>query len=238
MYHALENNPNNPWEITASEFENDLKWLAENGYNAVFMQDVINFVHHGLPLPEKPIVLSFDDGRHPTIDILLPLLEAYDSRISMSIVGSFTDKHSQIVGENNEIFHPHMTWENVRNAQASGRVEIQSHTYDLHGAKGAGRKGGESHESYRTRLLEDLAKFAEVLQQHTGLSANTLAYPLGIFSENSDEIIKEAGYLASLSCSHKSNSITVGDTEGLFLLNRYLRAPNKPLSSIIGGRSE
>ena len=233
MYHALEDSPSNRWEITSEEFEADLAWLSQNGYTSVFMQDVINFVHYGTPLPPKPIVLSFDDGRHPTIEILIPMLEKYDARISMAIVGAFTDSHTKLVGDNPEIFHPHMTWQDVRTAATSGRVEISSHTHNLHGARGAGKTKGETTENYRTRLLADLAQFADALYTNTGLTANTLAYPLGIFNDTSDDIIKEAGYLASLSCAHKTNQVTVGDTQGLFLLNRYLRPPGKPLSSIL-----
>ncbi|MCL2169142.1 MAG: polysaccharide deacetylase family protein [Defluviitaleaceae bacterium] len=233
MYHALDPSPSNPWEITEAEFEADLIWLTENGYTTVVMQDIINFVHQGAPLPEKPIILSFDDGRHPTIYQLLPLLEKYDARISLSIVGAFTDKYTEIVAKRGERSYPHMTWDDVSNAHASGRVEIQSHTYDLHHAAGAGRTRGESDPSYTARLLADLKRLADVLYKNTGLTTNTLAYPLGIISNISDCIIKEAGYLASLSCFHKSNTITVGDTEGLFSLNRFLRAPNQPLESIL-----
>ncbi|MDR2168157.1 MAG: polysaccharide deacetylase family protein [Clostridiales bacterium] len=233
MYHALVANPENRWEITPAAFESDLKFLTENGYTTVFMQDLIDFVHHGRPLPEKPVVLSFDDGRSPTIDILLPLLEAYNARISMSIVGRFTDEYTEIVDTRGISTYPHMTWDDVRRAFDTGRVEIQSHTYDLHGRRGMGKKADESPESYRSRLLADIDKFAEVLFRNTGLAANTLAYPLGIFDKNSEAILREAGYLATLSCRHKNNTITVGEPDGLFLLNRFLRCPNKPVNSLL-----
>ncbi|MCL2855767.1 MAG: polysaccharide deacetylase family protein [Defluviitaleaceae bacterium] len=235
MYHALEDNPSNRWEITVAEFESDLQWLSENGYTAVFMQDVIDFVHLGKPLPEKPIVLSFDDGRQPAIDIMLPMLEAHDSRITMAIIGAMTDKYTQIAMESNRTQHPHMTWDCVRKAIASGRVEIQSHTYDLHGARGVGKKNGEDLCAYKARLLGDLEKFAQVLVDNVGLVSNCLTYPLGILTEVSDEIIRDAGYLASLSCYEKPNTITVGDYNGLFALNRYLRPPHKSSESFFRG---
>jgi len=227
MYHALEDTPDNKWEITAAEFESDLKYLKENGFTAVVMQDLIDFVHSGKRLPEKPIVLSFDDGRMPTMDIILPMLEKYDACITMAIIGHETDKYTEINNQGKISRHPHMTWDQVANAHKSGRVEIQSHTYDLHGKHGAKRTRGESKEAYRTRLLADLHKFAEILHDHTGIMPNSLAYPLGAISDISDEIIREAGYLASLSCSQKSNIIRVGDADSLFSLNRYLRPPHQ-----------
>ena len=226
MYHALVERPDNKWEITTKEFEDDLKYLTENGYTAVVMRDLIDFVYDGKPLPEKPIVLSFDDGRSPTIDIVLPLLEKYGAKITMAIIGIETDNYTKIDQEGIITRHPHMTWQQVDIAVKSGLVEIQSHTYDLHGRDGAKRKKHESEENYRKRLLSDLRKFAEVLHENAGITPNTLVYPLGAISSSSDDIIKEAGYLASMSCSQKSNVITVGDKECLYSLNRYLRPPN------------
>ena len=227
MYHALEDTPDNPWEITAAEFESDLKYMAENGYITVVMQDLIDFVHNGKKLPEKPIVLSFDDGRMPTMDIILPMLEAYDACITMAIIGHETDRYTKIDAEGKISRHPHMTWAQVADAHASGRVEIQSHTYNLHGKNGAKRNRGESNDSYRRRLLDDLHKFADVLYEQTSIVPNSLAYPLGAISDTSDDIIKEAGYLASLSCSQKSNIIRVGDADSIFSLNRFLRPPHQ-----------
>lgn len=227
MYHALEDTPDNKWEITAADFESDLKYLQENGYTAVFMQDLIDFVYNGKPLPSKPIVLSFDDGRSPTIDIILPLLENYNSRITMAIIGSETDHYTRLSKTKNIKRHPHMTWGDVNSAAKSGLVEITCHTYDLHGRIGAKKRKGESEAAYRKRFLDDLQKFANALHENAKLSANTLVYPLGAISASSDDIIREAGYLASLSCSEKNNMLVVGDFDCLFSLNRFLRPPHK-----------
>ncbi|MCL2375999.1 MAG: polysaccharide deacetylase family protein [Defluviitaleaceae bacterium] len=227
MYHALEDTPDNRWEITLQEFEDDLKYLAEKGYTSVVMQDLIDFVHNGKPLPEKPIVLSFDDGRMPTANIILPLLEEYDARITMAIIGRETDHYTELDKNGASSRHPHMTWDQVRTAHETGRVEIQSHTYNLHGPNGAKKKKGESVDAYRQRLMADLQKFAEKLHENVGITPNSLAYPLGAISSTSDDIIKEAGYLASLSCYEKNNTITVGDADSLYSLNRFLRPPHK-----------
>jgi peptidoglycan/xylan/chitin deacetylase (PgdA/CDA1 family) len=227
MYHALEDTPDNKWEITAKEFESDLKYLAENGFTSVVMQDLIDFVHRGKQLPEKPIVLSFDDGRMPTMEVILPMLEKYNAKITMAIIGHATDHYTEISRQDKASRHPHMTWDQVAEAHKSGRVEIQSHTYNLHGKHGAKKMRGESPEEYRQRLLADLHKFSDALHNNTSIVPNSLAYPLGAISDISDDIIKEAGYLASLSCENKSNIIRVGDADCLYSLNRFLRPPHQ-----------
>ena len=234
MYHALDKTPDNMWEITKDEFESDLQYLEKHGYTTVVMQDLIDFVHYGKPMGEKPIVLSFDDGRSPTMEVILPMLEQYNARITMAIIGTETDRYTEIDKTAKGQKHPHMTWDDVNNAAKSGRVEIQSHTYDLHRKDGAKRRRGENAESYRERLLADLRRFAEVLHKNTGLTPNSLAYPLGLISESSDGIIKEAGYMASLSCEEGVNVIVVGDFDCLYSLNRFLRPPNKTGEKFFG----
>lgn len=226
MYHVLEDTPDSMWEITKEEFESDLKYLAQNGFTTVVMQDLIDFVHNGRPLPPKPIVLSFDDGRTPTIDIVLPLLKEHNARITMAIIGKETDHYSELesLGQST---HPHMTWDKVKEMHNTGHVEIQSHTYDLHGKHGAKKLKGESEEAYKERVLKDLAKLEEKFITHIGHAPNSLAYPLGAISNSSDDVIKLGGYLASLSCRELNNTITVGDHQCLYGLNRFLRPPRK-----------
>ena len=62
MYHEVKPNKSGKDAIQPWEFEADLKWLADNGYTTIVMADLIAYVRDGTPLPEKPIILSFDDG--------------------------------------------------------------------------------------------------------------------------------------------------------------------------------
>ena len=234
MYHALESAPSNKWEITVEEFESDLQYLAQHGYTAVVMQDLIDFVHNGKPLPDKPIVLSFDDGRSPTISIITELLTKYNARATMAIIGAETDRYTHISKTKKTKKHPHMTWEEVKTAAQSGVIEISCHTYDLHGRIGAKKRRGESEEAYRIRFLADLQKFADVLHENADLAANALVYPLGAISKQSDAIIKEAGYLASLSCYEETNMLVVGDYDCLYSLNRFLRPPHRCSKEFFG----
>ena len=64
MYHSIlrSTNTHGDYIITESAFESDLKYLKDNGYTTIVMQDLIDFVCNGKKLPEKPVVLTFDDG--------------------------------------------------------------------------------------------------------------------------------------------------------------------------------
>lgn len=64
MYHAVMDDASRlgKYVISPEELESDFKWLSENGYTAVLSEDLINYTESGAALPEKPILLTFDDG--------------------------------------------------------------------------------------------------------------------------------------------------------------------------------
>jgi len=232
MYHLITKDPNQLGKhaITPDEMEADLKYLKENNYDTVFMADLIRFVAGRQSLPEKPIVLTFDDGRHSDYDYLLPLLEKYNMKAVLSIVGEFTDENTKA----NYDMKPHLTWEQIENMQKSKCVEFQSHSYHFHDGIGCGRRNGESMESYQARLKADLYKLQETLTKRIGRAPTTFTYPLGVISKGSEEVLKELNIKASLSCWEGMNTITTGDSDGLFKLKRYNRRSGRPISSILG----
>ncbi|MCL2416238.1 MAG: polysaccharide deacetylase family protein [Defluviitaleaceae bacterium] len=227
MYHVITDSPSNMWEITAEEFETDLIYLRDNGYTAITMQDVIDFVEHGKALPDRPILITFDDGRAATTDQLIPLLKKYDAKAMLAIIGYETDHYTELSKEQTHIKrHPHLTWQDVQKALESGMVEIQSHTHNLHGKTGAGRLCNESKDDYRARLTADLNKFNQALKEHTGQTANTLVYPYGIFSDCTDSFLEDVGYVASMTASEGVNTLVVGNRDCLHGLARYNRPPH------------
>ena len=68
MYHSVLKDPQRTgkYTITPKKFEEDLIYLKNNGYETVSLKQVIKYVYHNEPLPEKPILLTFDDGNQHT----------------------------------------------------------------------------------------------------------------------------------------------------------------------------
>ena len=226
MYHSLLKDParQGKYVISPDDFESDLRYLQENGYTTVVMQDVIDYVRDGKPLPEKPVVLTFDDGHYNNYSYAFPLLKAYNSRMVLSPVGAYTDQYSE-PGERNANYS-YLVWEDLRTMQESGYVELQNHTYAMHdakgGRKGAARRRGESLEQYRQALTADLTRMQELTTAHTGFTPTTFTYPFGAISEESVPILKELGFAATLTCEYRINRLT-HDPDCLYGLGRYLR---------------
>ena len=89
MYHSVLKDPSKTgkYVITPESLEEDLRYLQQHGYRTVVMQDVIDFVYNGVQLPEKPVVLTFDDGFYNNLTYLLPLLIEYDMKAIVAPVG-------------------------------------------------------------------------------------------------------------------------------------------------------
>ena len=236
MYHSIlrSTNTGGNYIITESAFEKDLKYLQENNYTTIVMQDLIDYVYNGKPLPEKPVVLTFDDGYSNNFLYAYPLLEKYNSKAVLSLIGYYTDLYTKTPDENPS--YSHITWDNVNEMIKSGRVEFQNHSYNLHttdkGRNGTKKKRGESDSDYRALLLSDLGKLQDAFKTNTGYVPTTFTYPFGSVSNASFDIIKEMGFKASLSCESGMNHI-IRDPECLYMMKRYLRTPKKSAESLL-----
>lgn len=236
MYHNIQKNgsEDGKYIITESDFENDLKYLTSHGYTTVVMQDLINYTQGKGNLPEKPVILTFDDGYFNNCAYAFPLLQKYNTKAVISVIGYYTDLFTESPDENPK--YSHITWNDIKEMMQSGYVEFQNHSYNLHatdkGRNGAKKKRGETLEEYTFQLTSDLQKLQDAFKANTGYTPTTFTYPFGSVSEASFDIIKNMGFKATLSCEHKTNYIT-RNPEDLYMLNRFLRSPENSAESLL-----
>lgn len=137
MYHSVLKDPakTGMYVITPSRLEGDMKYLKERGYETVVTEDLIDHVYYGKQLPEKPVILTFDDGHYNNLAYALPLLEQYDMQAVISVVGKYTERYSE--NEDKNPAYAYLSWEDIITLVHSGRVEIQNHSYDMHESSGS-----------------------------------------------------------------------------------------------------
>lgn len=225
MYHSLLKDParHGKYVVSPDLFESDLKYLKEHGYSFVGIQELIDFVYSGAPLPKKSIVITFDDGYYNNYLYAYPLLEKYDAKMVISVIGKYTDLYD---GERPNAYYSHVTWDMINEMLASGRVEIGNHTYSMHTngeRRGSKKIKGETDEHYSKILTEDIGKLQAEMFEHTGTYPSVYTYPFGAISNASFGIIADMGFLASLSCAEKPSTVTRGKPESLRCLGRFLR---------------
>lgn len=234
MYHHVKSSQPGKDSITQSEFEDDLKYLQKNNYNTITMQDLIDYVYNDGELPENPIILSFDDGLLSTYLNVYPLLQQYNMKVVLSILGLSSEKFSKTVDIN--INYSHATWDQLNEMQASGLVEIQNHSYDMHnttnGRYGSSQKKNESFEAYETYLTEDITLFNEKVNLALKTIPNTFTYPYGKYNDNSETILKDLGFKATLTCNFGINVISK-DKDCLYELKRICRAHNQSIEKVL-----
>lgn len=226
MYHSILKDPSrsNKYTVTPTVLEEDLKYIKDKGYTTVTITDLISYVYDNKPLPKNPIVLTFDDGHYNNYGYLFPLLEKYDMKAVISIVGSYTDKFTETDEAN--LNYSYLRWKDIKELMDTGRIEFQNHTYSLHSNTGKriGTKKikGETDEHYKSILKDDILKLQQEFEENTHYTPQCFTYPFGEISNASLDIIKELGFKASLSCEQGINKLTK-NPNSLYLLKRYNR---------------
>jgi len=234
MYHNIKKNSAGKDIINPSEFESDLKYLKENNYTTITMKDVIDYVYDGKALPENPIMITFDDGYLTTYRYGYPLLQKYQMKIVLSIIGKSTDDFTRVGDDHLE--YAHLTWPLLDEMLQSGLIEIQNHTYNLHstraGRVGCKQKRNESAEEYEAVLSDDVMKLQQEIVEMTGNAPTTFTIPYGEYNDNTIDIIKKLGFKAALTCDYGINKLT-NDKETLFRLKRICRSHNYPIDELL-----
>lgn len=225
MYHSVlkDKSSQNDYVISPDLFESDLKYFQENGYTTVTVNDLIDYVYSDKALPDKCVMLTFDDGYYNNYKYVFPLLKKYNAKAVISPVAKFSEDFTA-TGEENANYG-HLLNKNIKEMYDSGLVEFQNHSYNMHTLtprKGIGKKYKESDDEYKTSITNDINKAQEYIKSITGNAPTAFIYPFGEESGSSLEILKEAGFLSTLNCTEKLNYVTK-NPESLYELGRFRR---------------
>lgn len=234
MYHTVLPGRRDRYVIPPEVLEEDLKYIKSKGYQTVTVADLIGFQEKNIPLPRKPIMLTFDDGNRTNYIHAFPLLKKYNMKAVMSVVGAYVDSNYFQSGELDHSQHIYLTYEQIKEMRESGLVEIQNHSYDLHkSGKRCGMKKmrGESYEEYEEFLAADLTRFEKRIGEKAGFCTNAVAYPFGAYSKDTVHILQKLGYKAALTCTEGINYMT--RRTNLFLLKRFNRAYGRSAEKIL-----
>lgn len=213
--------------ISPDEFKSDMQYLKDNGYTSVVFSDLVSYAEGKSNLPEKPVMITFDDGYYNNYLFAYPILKEYNFKAVLSVIGIQSEKYSKS-GERSK-YYSHMTWEDIKNA--SDVFEIQNHSYNLHTynktRNGAKKQQGENSGTYKDMLFEDLKKNENIIKENTGIDTFVFTFPFGSMCSDAHSVVKDMlGYKGSMSCEEGINYIT-RDKECLYRLKRFNRPSGK-----------
>lgn len=224
MYHHISADPARAGDyiVTPDILEGDLRYIAEHGYTAVSVGEILDYCAGRGGLPEKPILITFDDGQQSVLTYALPLLEKYDMCAVAAVVGAYCDAEETAPARDPE--YSYLTWDEVAELAASGRFDIASHTQDMHRdtwpRRGCLPNPGESTEAYAAALGSDLAAVDAKIEAAAGSRPLAFAYPFGFHSDQTEELLAQHGYQLTLTCENRINDLNSGALD----LGRYNRS--------------
>ena len=205
-YHAVpvQPAPDDTYSISQKQFVEQMEYLRTHGYNPVSFKDITEAREGRKPLPEKPILLTFDDGYVSYHDFVVPMLEKIGFPSVLSIIGNFKGYGRE------EMPETLMTWDQIREVSSKKLVEVISHTYDLHRAVQYTPQGNvapainvlafdpetekyETEPEYRARLERDFKVQGTLLRKELGFVPAAVAWPFGKYNEVSLDIARQNG---------------------------------------------
>lgn len=211
--------------INQNNLENDFKYLKENGYNVISCKKLIECAEDGIPLPDKAVLLTFDDGYLNNVTYALPLLKKYNYSGLFSVVGDYAklDKYGGMGGGD----FIYLGWKDIEEIYGDENVEIGLHSFALHNIRprlGVAQLAGESDEEYKKLFADDTQRLVDRLAE-IGVQTNIYAYPFGKYSSLSESVLKDKGISVTLTCNEGVNHIY--GKRSLYLLKRINRDATK-----------
>lgn len=204
MYHDIieERGRQSVWfDCTVEEFSKQLELIQVAGYTPISLKQLHeHLTGQATEMPEKPIVLTFDDNYQGFYDYALPLLKENQFPAAIFV-------HTNFVG-NTEGAHPKMTWDTLRELIKDPLITIGSHTVTHPNLEGMD-------EFTQRHELEDSKKD---LEEQLGIKIDYLAYPEGKYDETSVQLTKELGYTMAVTVSNGPAELS----PSILTVNRYI----------------
>ncbi|MEO7478926.1 MAG: poly-beta-1,6-N-acetyl-D-glucosamine N-deacetylase PgaB [Lysobacteraceae bacterium] len=214
------------YTVTPTNFVRQLDWLKNNGYHFVSVDQVLADDAGKKPLPDKAVLITFDDGYRSMYEHAYPILKLFHAPAVVALVGKWMD-----VPENGKVDFSGrsiprtdlLSWQQVREMSDSGLVEVASHTYGMHEGILANPQGNlqpaatarrwlpelhryEDEAAYTRRVREDLARNNKVLKDHVGKGPRIIVWPYGRYNIETRRVAAELGMPIGLTLDDGANT--------------------------------
>ncbi len=177
--------------VSPEEFEQQVKWIKDQGYESISLEDLYNFSQKNGELPKKPVIFTFDDGYSDVFENAIPILKKHGYTGSFAII---TRWPGDTQGTNQ-----YATWQQIAAAHDEG-MEIVSHTQDHFDAKDP---------KYKPDFIQNnLYGSYQDIQEHLGTTTNILIYPYGHYNTQYIQLARKAGFSMGITV-HEGNRVNL-----------------------------
>ena len=228
MYHHFAETGDGGTTVSAARFRDQMTALRDHGFSAVTLEQLLNYVEKGGALPEKPVLITMDDGYTSNLEIAAPILAELGLRATVFVIG-INEGEDTYVHSGEPLTPPRFSYEEAAEWVERGVIDVQSHTFDLHQRVSYGYSGrdgvlplpGEEEAHYRQTILADCAAFAQRRQDRAATALLALAYPFGYCTRQADRLVAEAGIPMTFTIDEHVNLIRRGRPDTLRRMGRF-----------------
>jgi peptidoglycan/xylan/chitin deacetylase (PgdA/CDA1 family) len=233
--------------VTTRSLAQFFDWVKGSGWTAVSLDDIAAAARGTRPLPDKAILITFDDGYRSLYTHVFPLLQVYRFPIVSALVGSWMEGRPDgtvLYGDRVVPRRNFLSWAEARELQASGLVEFASHSYNLHRGVLANPQGNmipaaitwrydpatqryETDAQYRAGIRADLQRSRQQIAANLGRSPRALVWPFGRYSGPALAEAKAVGFTFALTLEPEP-----AYTSDLFAIHRYFPSLNPNLGDL------
>lgn len=242
MWHNLAEESSGDMTISVDTFRAQIEALHEAGFKTVSLQQLYDYVHFGTELPEKPIVLTFDDGYFSNYEYAFPILQEYDMQATIFAIGVSVGKDTY--KDTDHAMTPHFGADEAREMVDSGLISVQSHTFDMHqwppfeDGNAQVREtllpfDGEADADYEAAVEADFAESRELLESITGQPVNALAFPEGAYVTLTQDALRSAGAELTFTTVRAVNTVVKGLPQSLCAMPRFGMTESTDMSALV-----
>lgn len=193
-YHNFNPTVPGPMSVTPAKFELQLQWLKDHDYTVIPLKDLVSYLQgNNITLPKKPVVITADDGWESQYKYMYPLARKYNIPVTLFIYPSTISngKHT-------------LTWDQLRELQKTGMVDIEDHTY-WHPNFDQEKKY-LSQKEYEKLVHVNLVNSKNILEKKLGTKISYIAWPYGIYNAYLEQQAAKAGYVMAFSIDDRQAS--------------------------------
>ena len=195
-YHQVEQKNGNPLTLWPDQFEAQMAYLAEEGYTPITIDEMMDALENGAPLPEKPVIITFDDGYADNYEYAYPILKKYGFKATIFLIYDFTNAYPN-----------YLTWEQIDEMKQSGLIRFESHTMT---------HANLAELDSADELRHEIADSHDLLSAKIGYDMHYIAYPGGRVNPEIEEITRAAGYRGGFTVHYGLST----PTEGRYQMDR------------------
>lgn len=171
-YHSVKESADNEVTIKPEKLREELKYINDEGYTTLTIKQLKDYILNNSPIPEKSILITFDDGYMDNYYSAFPILKEFNMTATIFCIASELDGSY------------YLSKEAIKEMSDYG-IDIESHTVTH----------PHLNKLQYDNQLEELIESKKTLEGITGKEITSIAYPFGDFDDNSIKAAKEAGYI-------------------------------------------